>query len=248
MSGWLGNILGMNIREMTVELSLVLMLAIPIVIVTLSSTIARMGARMTVDMGPFDDSRRRTRWVSWGFFILLLVLMVALPRATFTDRPTPATRNRTSAYFRTIAAALERYRNEYGEYPSPLKESVHLKLDGHDYEAGSALMLYQALTGDGDDKIQTLRGPHLPSDGFVRGDEIKRSFLSEMPVEMWRKTEVGYILVDGYGHPLQFANAGPECVNANYDLWSCCEDVPVPHVDKATKQNENLTRRWIKNW
>ena len=68
-----------------------------------------------------------------------------------------------------------------------------------------------------------------------------------MPAEMWRKTEVGWMLVDGFGHPFQYTIGGPDSVNARYDMWSFGEADPVAKVDKTAKQGAEA-EKWIKNW
>ena len=238
----------MNIRDLTVAVPLVVLVAIPILVLVFGISAAKVGAAMAVNLGVADDLGKAKRVTTCLIIAFLLAIVITIAQSTSTAISAHPRRTHTQAFLQATSMALSSYRDEYGEYPSPLKEPVYLKVDGHDYEAGPALMLYQALTGDGDDKILTLKEPHLASDGVVKGDEITRVFVKNMPKEMWCKTEVGYLLTDGFGHPVQFTNAGADCVNANYDLWSYGEASPQPHPDKATKQDEMLRRGWITNW
>lgn len=156
-------------------------------------------------------------------------------------------RTHSFAFRRAIMVGLEHYHSEFGEYPAAARASVLVKLDGHDYEASGALMLYQALSGDGNDQIKTVSLAKSASDGKVNGNELTHAFLREMPRKLIRKTEAGYLLVDGYGHPFQYTPGGAESVNENYDLWSFSEAAPTALVTKAIKTSE-AAARWIKNW
>lgn len=203
-------------------------------------------ARLTTWIAGSELSAASRRWITAVLFAVTLssvVFLVLLP----IDMGGPAGRNRSSAFHRAVMVGLEHYRSEFGEYPVPSVTDVTVNLDGHDYDASGALMLYQALSGDGDDHIKTaLHGKHA-SDGRLDDDELKHICLSDMPREMIRKTEVGYMLVDGFGHPYQYTPGGAECVNDTFDLWSFAEAAPSAFITKATKSSE-ASARWIRNW
>lgn len=162
---------------------------------------------------------------------------------------TSASRNRTTAIHRALIAGLENYYSEFGEYPQPVRKGRTIKLDGQIYEVDSALMLYQAMTGDGNDSIVTKENTR-PSDGRFDNDLPGHPVLTDMPKEMWRHTEAGYIIVDAFGHPVQYDAAAPgrtDVVNPTYDLWSFGEAAPVK-ATKAVKQDSSASAKWIKNF
>ena len=182
---------------------------------------------------------------------LLLAVLFAVFEALvlMPHRKVLAQRNRTAAFHRAIVSGLESYHSDYGEYPSPSKPDALMFSGGTRwYDSNAAGMLYQALCGDGTDRL-AIQGSEKdqPSDGQVIGSELQRVKLSEMPRELWRKTDAGYILVDGFGHPFQYTPPGPETVNKHFDLWSFGEAPPAAAVDKATKQSA-ASGKWIKNW
>lgn len=203
-------------------------------------------ARLTTWIAGSELSVASRRWIMAVIFAVTLSSIVFVGLVSFNESK-PSARNRSSAFQRAIMAGLEGYRSEFGEYPVPSVTGVTVNLDGHDYDASGALMLYQALSGDGDDHIKTaLPGKHA-SDGRLDDDELKHIYLSDMPREMIRKTEVGYMLVDGFGHPYQYTPSGAECVNDTFDLWSFAEAAPCAQINKLAKEAE-AAARWIKNW
>ena len=195
------------------------------------------------------------RWVRATVIVLLTLGALALAHYTLIGYPKlvrDAKHNRSSAALRAIMSGLESYRLDYGEYPALAQsEPVLFSAGGGDrwYDSNAARTLYQALTGDGTDHIAIL-GPNRgkPSDGQVDHSELSNATLFDMPKELWRKTDAGFILVDGFGHPFQYTPPGPETVNQNYDLWSFGgTSPPAIRIDKATKQSP-ASDRWIKNW
>ena len=146
-------------------------------------------------------------------------------------------------------SALENYRSTYGEYPAPVNPNMQTVIDGKIYDVAGALVLYQVLSGDGNDKILTKdRKAHHPSDGIVSDLERKRAELKKLPPEMIRLTSVGYLLVDAFGHPFQYSLAGPTTINVNYDLWSFAQSSPPLLLSKDVKQSDITACQWIRNW
>ena len=231
----------MSVNEVMTMPTLAIVLLIPALVAAF--LFVRLCGRLA---GLVGDGSSNRKWLSALTVLLALIVIAFVMLLNFRGDQAIARINRTNAFHRVITMGLEQYRSEYGEYPSPAKQGVHIVLDGHDYEASGALMLYQALTGDGNDKLKVANATSA-SDGKVTGDEVGRAFVMEMPAEMWRKTEVGWMLVDGFGHPFQYTTGGPDRVNASYDLWSFGEADPVAKVDKTAKQGAEA-EKWIKNW
>ena len=158
-----------------------------------------------------------------------------------------AERNRTQAFHRAIMAGLENYHTENGEYPVPVQPSARAVIDGLDCEISGALMLYQAMSGDGNDRIKTALKPR-PSNGKIDNEELHSVFLKEMPLEMILKTDAGWILVDGFRHPFQYSSGTPACINSSYDVWSFAGQVPPPKVTVEDKKAQGVKGTWITNW
>lgn len=144
--------------------------------------------------------------------------------------------------------ALEAYKEKHGQYPSPRKARVMLTIDGQEFDASGALMLYQAIRGDGNDMID-MRGPSHASDGVLEEAEVADNLeVVSLPRSAVQKSSVGYILVDGYGQPFQYSAGTSDSVNPSYDLWSFGAEKQALRTDKSTKQDAKATAGWIKNW
>lgn len=157
--------------------------------------------------------------------------------------------NRTVVTHVAIMAGLELYKEKFGQYPIPAKSGIRVNMDGWDRDVSAALMLYQALTGDGTDMIRVDDSIRRPSDGKIDDEEAKNQ-ISKAPLSksVILKTTAGYIVVDGWGRPMQYTIGGPESVNPTYDLWSFGAARLPRGTDRATKANAEMTARWIKNW
>ena len=173
---------------------------------------------------------------------LALVVVSACGYKKTTDE-----RNKTTAAIYAIHSALANYQSNFGEYPTPAKRGVIATIDGATYDVSGGLMLYQALTGDGTDGI-SMPGAGASSDGQVSEDERKNASLVDIPKEWTLKTPAGYVLVDGFGHPFQYAHGDSNNINSTYDLWSFADTSPTYPTDKAAKMNTVKTAKWIKNW
>jgi prepilin-type N-terminal cleavage/methylation domain-containing protein len=193
--------------------------------------------------------------------ISIMALLASLTMMGFSSAQVNASRNRTSAFHRAIMSGLEAYHSDNGEYPEPRSGGKTTNFGKGQYEIGGALMLYQALSGDGDDEIKSSSGSRNRSNGKIDNDkEIAEIKLKEMPREMWKSTSSDeWVIVDGFGHPFQYtypkhtgAAAGTPStttVNTTYDLWSYAED--DKHTQKTSlgdKQDVNISGKWIKNW
>ena len=197
------------------------------------------------------DERGQTilKWVwrgAMGTIVVVAVLAFIQPMGGCG----PSSRcNRTAAIHRALISGLENYQSEFGEFPRPVRKGRTIKLDGQIYEADSALTLYQAMTGDGNDAIVTKENSK-PSDGRFDNDLPAHPVLTDMPKEMWKHTPAGYIIVDAFGHPFQYDPAAPgsiDVVNPTYDLWSFGKASPVK-ATKAVKQDSSATAEWIRNF
>jgi hypothetical protein len=231
----------MDARVTTFGLAmLVLLLALAFV----RGLMSRLLARRAGD----DGSQRGAIWRSASVLCLSVALLIATTmQLGYAFPATKDHRGSTAAFHRAIMAGLEHYRSNYGEYPEPANPDIVAIVDGQVYNVAGALALYQALSGDGNNYLRT-RLPTRLSDGVVNEAEASRAFWLEMPKAAYRKTAVGYVLVDGFGHPIQYTPAGSDTVNPNYDLWSFAESEPTREVSQDIKRGTAAERQWIKNW
>lgn len=214
-------------------------------------------------MNPFKSSNRRR---AAGFTLLellvvisIMALLASLTLMGFRHASVTSSRNRTSAFHRGIMSALENYRADNGEYPEPRNPNQATSFGPARYDTGGALMLYQALSGDGDNEIKSASGG-TASNGKVDDDEISQAYMKEMPKELITKTSSGSMIMDGFGHPFQYtypkrskdADKGTpstNTVNTTYDLWSFAEDDKnTTSTTLGAKQDTKISGKWIKNW
>jgi hypothetical protein len=170
---------------------------------------------------------------------------------------------RTPTKMSVIINALERYKEKFGEYPEPANPALMGSGSLSGFRVGGALMLYQVVTGDGDDQILLKEPPGknhagtAVSDGILDSRERQKTFNVDLPTDMVLATGSGRMLVDGWGHPFQYEHGGnsrvpnANTVNAGFDIWSIGSMKPE-HAPKSPsklqKQDQTLTMRWIKNW
>lgn len=187
--------------------------------------------------------------------ITIISLLAALTMGTFTYAQQSSARNRTTAGLSAIVNALEQYKEKFGEYPEATSPETMGSGSASSLRIGGALMLYQAITGDGYDNIKgadksSPQGPPA-SDGQVDATERANSIRGDLPKTMILNTTNGYMLIDGFGHPFQYEKGGSaNAVNATFDAWSFAQskDRDKMSADIATKKDAAKTAVWIKNW
>jgi prepilin-type N-terminal cleavage/methylation domain-containing protein len=182
--------------------------------------------------------------------IAIIALLASLTIGAFSYATTAAGRNRTSATQAAVMAGLERYNADFGEYPTPSAPDATAIFNNISYRAGSAEMLYQALSGDGTSAIQLASGGGRGSDGRIDDDEAPNIKLPDMPKEIWLLVNNRYYIVDGFRKPFQYSKGGQaDSINPTYDLWSFCQDEEnTTSVSASMKTNPQISAKWITNW
>lgn len=206
------------------------------------------------------------RTASRGFTLLeLLVVMViiailaALTLGAFRYAQESSSRNRTVSAHGAIRAALEQYKEKFGEYPEPANPNDSDEIGSTSHIVGGAQMLYQAITADGSSaiKLQSAAAGLGESDGQVDDTEKENALnASALPKSVIYLTRSGKrILVDGWSRPFQYTKADPdpaknEAINPTYDLWSYgpMNNDKTPSSDISTKRDPVVTGPWITNW
>jgi prepilin-type N-terminal cleavage/methylation domain-containing protein len=197
--------------------------------------------------------------------ISIMALLAGLTFMGFQHAQTSAARSKSDSFKTAIISGLEAYHTEFGEYPQQKGNSTS-RFGQQSYNVSGAMMLYQALSGDGTSEMKLSKGGGHPSDGKVDDNELSNIMLHDMPRDMWKKTADGYLLIDGFGKPFQYTkyvnsqggtHAAADAtvtkndvtVNNTYDLWSFGGDeAHTSAVDLAAKQNPKINGKWIKNW
>lgn len=207
---------------------------------------------------------RRKAFFLRGLLLLVLLLAFSIAILSRTRRITqePSERNRTVSAHGAIRAALEQYKEKFGDYPESAALSEVMLIKGKECRTGGAHMLYQAITGDGSSAIKlALDSSVAESDGIVDDTERENTInLSSLPKSVIYPNLAAEliqvrILVDGWGHPFQYTKAHPDparnmAVNPDYDLWSYGSKPPagatVPTWEE--KMNPAVSSGWVKSW
>lgn len=215
--------------------------------------------------------RRRSGFTLIELLVVVTIigLLFALTVGGFSYAQRSAARSKTSASLAAMKSGLERYKNEFGEYPEPENPGEMVSIVNKNYEVSGAAMLYQALSGDGYDYIRIASPPanagEATSDGSLDDREAKNVMITDMPKDMWTNKDGRYYMIDGFGRPFQYVkalpapvngqnnNAAPVTVNtATYDLWSYGEDEENINARSIETTTDNVLRnasqKWIKNW
>ena len=189
---------------------------------------------------PPKDPARRSRGftlVELLTVILIIAVLVALVVGIAGPAEQKAAYEKAKVHLATIKTTLDAYKQEWGEYPR--------SADGN-YEGDlGARILYQVMTGDGDD----LLGGESSSNGKI--DEDEKDIKPKPPLDpahdrqgFVRKKpngEIDPILLDPFGKPWNYRPFEEESEtrtkNQTYDLWSYGSD--------STEQKEV---KWVKNW
>lgn len=199
--------------------------------------------------------------------ITIIALLFALTIGGFTYAQRFAARSKSSATLKALQSGLERYNNEFGEYPSPANPGDTISIQDRTYNVAGAAMLYQAMRGDGYDAIEMTTSPANAgapqSDGEVEANEAKNVMLTDMPKEIWRELDGRFFIIDGFSNPMQYVKAAPQnltgnaastpkTINTHYDLWSYGDDeenTMVRSIDtNAGGPLKDAAEKWIKNW
>lgn len=191
----------------------------------------------------------------------IIALLAALSFGGFSYAMQASYRNRTTATLSAISSGLEQYKEKFGEYPEA--KDITTKGGSGNLRIGGAMMLYQALTGDGSDQIKlTAAGtasngiiedvdrPNVINGDFVPIKDNNGTWKSKLNATYVSSTSQ-FMLVDGFGQPFLYEKGGStDAVNVTYDLWSIAHSTIKDDSIylKANKQDGTKTALWLKNW
>ena len=195
----------------------------------------------------------------------IMALLASLTFMGFQHAQQSAARAKTESFLTGIKSGLEAYHSDFGEYPEQ-KGAATARFGQVSYNISGAMMLYQALSGDGTSEMKLSSGGGKPSNGKVEDDELPNVKFSDMPRDMWKRTSDGFMLMDGFGKPFQYTKyvndaggshaatnatvkAKDKTMNNTYDLWSYGGDeANTTKTDVGSKQDTKFSGKWIKNW
>lgn len=187
--------------------------------------------------------------------IAIIALLSAMTIGAFSYATKAAARNRTEATFAAIKLGLTSYFSEFKEYPEPANKGQTVQIGSKRYNSGGAAMLYQAMSGDGNNAIVVGGGEGGEgADGRFTKEEAARTMMRDMPPTTWKKINGTYVMVDGFSKPFQYTfganGTNTDAVNSSsYDLWSYGEDEQNTSQDShAAKIDPKTSAKWIKNW
>ena len=175
--------------------------------------------------------------------IAIIGLLAGLSIQFMGGSQTTVKRKKATSQIEALDLALEQFKLKNGEYP----------INEGDPEDGAAI-LYQALSGDGNDKLGFF-GDAKPSSGQLGGDDGKGEvFLTALDVSADKQRMVAqvdgeYSVVDPWGNPYQYVRyktpadrkAKEQNNEASYDLWS----TGGADIDSDTEED---IAKWVTNW
>lgn len=191
--------------------------------------------------------------------MVVIAILASLTIGGFRYAQESSARNRTVSAHGAIRAALEQYKEKFGEYPEPENPGETLPIGSMTYRAGGAHMLYQAITGDGTSAIKLSGGAAagVESDGEVDASEKENMInFTNLPKSIiYPNVAAGLvqprILIDGWSRPFQYTKPinGVLAINPTYDLWSeGAKGSENPQDSVDIKRDAKITAPWIKNW
>jgi type II secretory pathway pseudopilin PulG len=168
--------------------------------------------------------------------VLIIIILSGLVISTARFVQQKGAMSRAQGEIQAMETALERYKNDNGEYPPYY---------GTDTVEG-AKVLYQALTGDGNDLLVSSGG--VPSSGMENWGKQGTTYMDTLKpnVHFYQSGNSAYAVMDPWGKPYRYRTVNPddpsskEAVrnDATFDLWST--------AGRSDSDADEPT--WVKNW
>lgn len=167
-----------------------------------------------------------------------------------------------------ITKAVQEYQAENGGYPRPASDEEQTVVDGETYKIAGARVLYQFLSGDGDDALQGGEKPSTgiqgsaqdekkPGLGKIYMDTIQAPNKEEIEKKKTKKlvasaSETSFYVIDPWRHPLQYQVPERDknglvtgeietYSSSNFELWSY-GSLKKPEATEAAQ------KEWITSW
>ena len=148
-----------------------------------------------------------------------------------------------------VLFSLEAYKTASSHYPTPAHPEETVEIDGIKFPSGGAAMLYQVVSGDGNDQILESASAPVVSDGDPANDDPLKVYSTVLP-ENRKQINGRWLIVDSFGHPVQYQKGGgSDAINKTYDVWLFGGDVSnVNRSDSAAKKDPGVIASWIRNF
>ena len=200
--------------------------------------------------------------------VAIVAMLSALGFAATRFAQNKARQNDTIALIVDIGKSIQEFKDERGVYPRPALEEAETQIEGTSWKVGGATMLYQVLSGDGNDSIKggekmstgqpgSAKSETDPGAGKVYMDTIVAPTQKQVEDKKHMKLvepagDTGYYVVDAWRHPIQYQIAERDkngvITNeirmhsaSNYELWSYG---PLKKPDASGEAQS----KWISNW
>ena len=200
--------------------------------------------------------------------VAIIAMLAAIGFAAMQFAMNKSREKDTVALIQNFSRAIKDYKDDHGNYPRPADGEETTTVDSQSYAVGGAKMLYQVLSGDGDnalkggEKISTgeqasAKDEKNPSAGKIYLDTVVP------PTEQMKKDkkpakyvepagDESYFVVDPWRHPLQYqvpdrdkngviTNDIKMFSSSDYELWSY-------GTLKKPDDSEESQKKWITNW
>jgi len=190
--------------------------------------------------------------------ISIIALITGLVAATTVYAQRKARLAKTQTQMQAIALGLTHYKKDWGDFPEPISGGSRQRLasKGVSLEVGGAEMLYQALTGDGSNKIRG--GGGKKSNGSIGESSDGESYMEGL-VSIDNKSQNfvykdpdrdSYLLTDAFGSPYQYKKFDKRTPgttrNKTYDLWSY--GLWDPTTANEREDSPEARKKWLTNW
>lgn len=187
--------------------------------------------------------------------IAIMGVLAALVASTAGFVKKKGFRSKIETQMKAMELGLERYKGDWAEYPAPSSSRTAQFADGT-MNVGGALMLYQALSGDGSNFIADVERP--PSNGTLGDPGDGEVYLPVMSLGDGTQGMVGTLggddslyAKDAFGHPYLYRRFDPadpgQTNNKTYDLYSI-GDLEVSNFTGSSTRDPEKVAQFIKNW
>ncbi|CAN5306192.1 hypothetical protein BH23VER1_BH23VER1_33570 [soil metagenome] len=185
--------------------------------------------------------------------IAIMGILVALVASTAGYVRRKGNESKALSHIKVMELGLERYKNDWAEYPEPAT-TRRANFGVGSMNVGDALMLYQALSGDGSNHIANVGGTASngelgePSDGEVYVDIMSKDDRTQNLVGTLGNE---YYAQDPFGHPFLYSRYDPDrpndTFNKTFDLYSI-GPLEISEFQSGSEKDPEKVAKFIKNW
>jgi prepilin-type N-terminal cleavage/methylation domain-containing protein len=200
--------------------------------------------------------------------VAIVAMLAALGFAGLRFAMNKSREKDTMALITDVSKTIQEYRDEMGNYPRPAMEEEETVIDGESFKIGGARMLYQVLSGDGNDAIKGGEKISTGQQGSAKdekhpdaGKVYMNTIQAPTKQQVQDKKKVKYVetagdtsfyVIDAWRHPLQYQVADRDKngqitndvtthSDSSYELWSYGNT-------KKPDDSEEAQKTWITNW